>query len=264
MLHAYYHLRPVIAGTLVWLSSLGAPSKAANFKISSSGQSQAEIVVEGETPEAPLAFAAEELQRYVERISGVQLPVAPAPSKKYPIILAIRQQASKDPREEDHYSLQIDARKLQITGASPRAVLFGVYDLLERLGCGWCVPGDDSIPKRDRLEIAPLEADFRPAFQYRMMLDFPMMSIAQTVAICDWLAKNRLNWIHECPNAHGAPKAWYERRDRVVPQLKKTRAAFDRRRSHDAHVAARNALRLAPRMVCLRRWPTKTADALRR
>jgi hypothetical protein len=53
-----------------------------------------------------------------------------------------------------------------------------------------------------------------------MMLDFPMLSVAQTIAICDWIAKNRMNWVRECPNAHGEPTAWYERRDRVVPELK--------------------------------------------
>jgi hypothetical protein len=54
-----------------------------------------------------------------------------------------------------------------------------------------------------------------------MMLDFPLQTVAQTIAIADWIAKNRLNWVHECPNAHGEPTAWYERRDRVVPELKK-------------------------------------------
>lgn len=61
----------------------------------------------------------------------------------------------------------------------------------------------------------------RPAFSYRMMLDYPMLSVAQTIAICDWIAKNRMNWVRECPNAHGEPTAWFERRDRVVPELKK-------------------------------------------
>ncbi len=59
------------------------------------------------------------------------------------------------------------------------------------------------------------------AFQYRMMLDFPLPSVAQSIAICDWIAKNRMNWVHPCPNAHGEPKTWYERRGQVVPELKK-------------------------------------------
>ena len=179
-------------------------------------------MVEGDGAFSPVTFAAQELQRYVKQMSGAELPVARAPSRKPAIMLTVRQkQGPRDPREEDHYRLSIDAKKLQIEGASPRAVLFGVYDLLERLGCGWCVPGDDTVPKREALSIAPLQVHARPAFEYRMMLDFPMETVAQTIAIADWMAKNRMNWVRECPNAHGEPMAWYERRDRVVPELKK-------------------------------------------
>ena len=175
---------------------------------------------------APVAFAAQELQRYLKAMSGAELPVVHAPSKKPGIILATGSferdnQALEDPREEDHYRLTVDARNLRIEGATPRAVLFGAYDILERLGCGWCVPGDDVVPKRSTLELPLLKVDTRPAFQYRMMLDFPMLTVAQTIAISDWIAKNRMNWVRECPNAHGEPKAWYERRERVVPELKK-------------------------------------------
>ena len=186
----------------------------------------AQIVVEAEQPEAPLAFAAQELQRYIKEMSGAELPIAGQVSKKPVIVLASRplQQAGGvlgDPREEDHYRLKVDAKKLLIEGASPRAVLFGVYDLLERLGCGWCVPGDEVVPRHETLEMAPLQVDTRPAFQYRMLLDFPMLSVAQTLGICDWIAKNRMNWVRECANAHGEPKAWYERRERVAPELRK-------------------------------------------
>jgi len=189
-----------------------------------------EIIVEDAQPESPIAFAAQELKRYVKQMSGAELIVVRASSPKPSILLAIRQLSAHksqkppeldDPREEDHYRLNIDPQKLQIEGASARAVLFGAYDLLERLGCGWCVPGDDSIPKHDTLQIAPLQVDARPAFHYRMMLDFPLLSIAQSIAISDWIAKNRLNWVHECPNAHGEPKTWYDRRDRVLPEIKK-------------------------------------------
>src|SRR6185436_16792513 len=79
----------------------------------------------------------------------------------------------------------------------------------------------DVVPKRSTLELAPLRMNARPAFQYRMMLDFPLLSVAQTIAISDWIAKNRMNWVHECPNARGEPTAWYERRERVVPELTK-------------------------------------------
>ena len=201
----------------------GASSKA--FVLVAKGQPEAEIVLE-EQAESTVTFAARELRRYVKEMSGTELAVVPVPSKRPAILLAVRalqhdKKLLKDPREEDHYRLNIDGKKLQIEGASPRAVLFGVYDVLERLGCGWCVPGDDAIPKHATLEMPALQVDTRPAFQYRMMVEFPMMSVEQSIAIADWLAKNRMNWVHPAPNAHGEPKLWYDRRDRVLPEYKK-------------------------------------------
>ena len=218
--------RILVATIFCCLSTSGADSAVERFRIALSGQAVAEIVIESEHSAAPISFAAEELRRYVKAMSGAELPLARTLASKPAIVLASRPIAQdkgtlEQMREEDSYRLNVDPRKLLIEGASPRAVLFGVYDVLERLGCGWCVPGDDAIPKKETLAIAPLKLDARPAFQYRLMLDFPMLSVAQTVAICDWIAKNRMNWVHECPNAHGEPKAWYDRREQVVPELKK-------------------------------------------
>jgi len=221
---ALRRLGVILVAALFCCSTSGAAS-AGQFIIVSKGQPKAEIVVE-EKSEEPIVFAAQELQRYVKEMSGAELPIVRGLSKNPAIVLAIRSlqpdnKVSEDPREEDHYRLSVDAGKLRIEGASPRAVLFGVYDILQRLGCGWCVPGDDTVPKKDTLKLPPVQVDTRPVFQYRMMLDYPLLTVAQSVAIADWIAKNRLNWIHPCPNAFGEPKAWYDRRERVVPELKK-------------------------------------------
>jgi hypothetical protein len=223
---ALWHFAAILAATIFCPPASAADSPAAGFSIASGGQPKAEIVAEVAQAEPPLAFAVQELQRYVREMSGATLPIVPAPSGKPRIILTTGpierdKQPAEDPREKDHYRLNVDANEVRIEGATPRAVLFGVYDLLERLGCAWCVPGDDSVPKHDTLSLALLQVDTQPAFSYRMMLDFPMLSVAQTIAICDWIAKNRMNWVHECPNAHGDPATWYERRDRVVPELRK-------------------------------------------
>src|SRR5438445_5696742 len=200
-------LRAVLAGTVL-CSFFPLATSLGEFTIVSKDRSRSEIVVSANEAQLPLAFAAEELQRYVKAMSGAELPLVHTPSKKPFIVLAVRplqqdQKAFDDPREEDHYVLKVETKKLQIEGVSPRAVLFGVYDLLERLRCGWCVPGDDTVPKKDTLKLAALQVDTRPAFQYRMMLDYPLLSVAQSIAIADWIAKNRLNWIHPCPNAFG-------------------------------------------------------------
>src|SRR5258706_14381639 len=133
---ALWRFGTLLAGMVFCSSTPGADSPAAGFRITSKGQPKGEIVVEGEHLEGPIAFAAQELQRYVKEMSGAELPVVQAPSKKPAIVLAVRplqpdQKPSEDPREVDHYRLSVDAGKLKIEGASPRAVLFGVYDLLD-------------------------------------------------------------------------------------------------------------------------------------
>lgn len=218
----------VLASLAIGPNASGADAPATKFVLTSAGRAKAEIVIAAESPEPPLAFAAAELQRYLNAMSGAELPVVRAPSENPAIVLTSRprlqpneEAAVGDPRQRDRYRLSVQTRRLEIDGASPRAVLYGVYDLLERLGCGWCVPGDDSVPQQATLELAPQQVEAQPAFQYRMMLDFPLLSVAQTIAISDWIAKNRLNWVHPCPNAHGEPQAWYDRRDRVVPEIRK-------------------------------------------
>jgi hypothetical protein len=187
---AWWHFAAILAGTIFCSPTSVADSPAVGLSITSGGQPKAEIVVEAAQPESPVAFAAQELQRYVREMSGATLPIVRTPSGKPRIVCGLLDSGSlerdkqpvEDPRAEDHYRLNVGAKEVRIEGASPRAVLFGVYDFLERLGCGWCVPGDDSVPKNDTLSIAPLQVDTRPAFAYRMMLDFPMLSVAQTIA----------------------------------------------------------------------------------
>jgi hypothetical protein len=207
--------------------ALAQQSPAGDFVLVSEGRSRFEIRVAEREATGPVLFAAGELQRYVEAMSGASLPIVrgAAPDSGPSIVVTAdptalagaRAQASS--RSEDRYLLRVSERRIDIVGATPRAALFATYDLLERLGCGWCVPGDDSVPKRPTLSVPPLEVDAAPAFSYRMMLDFPLMSVAQSIAIVDWIAKNRMNWVHPCPNAVGEPKAWYERRDKLVPEI---------------------------------------------
>src|SRR6185436_6409192 len=133
----------ILAG-IVFCSWPALAASSANFIIATKGQARVEIVVP-ESAASPIAFAAQELRRYVKEMSGAELPLVNTPSQKPAIALVVRTSLSpsdgareNDPREEDRYRLTIDAKTLRIEGASPRAVLFGAYDLLERLGCGWC------------------------------------------------------------------------------------------------------------------------------
>jgi len=219
-------IRPAVSFAFGLLILMGLTRAEADFVLTSEGKPQAGICLLDRVTTGPTVFAAHELRRYVEIISGAELAIDVEPSKQANIILTSNPAAAAslgaaklEPRNEDHYMLQVTGDKLFIVGASPRAVLYGVYDLLERLGCGWCVPGDDTVPQQASLSIGTLNVNTAPVFKHRMMLDFPLTTVAQSIAIVDWIAKNRMNWVHPCANAHGEPVEWYNRRDEVVPQI---------------------------------------------
>jgi len=221
-------LKACVAGfAVLWLAPRLAFAQE-RFVLASGGQPRAELVMDDKEASGPLLFAIQEFQRYVRQMSRASLPVVKAPSGGPAIIITANPEtavgfgaASFTPRGEDHYRLHVTGKRVFVVGATPRAALYGVYDLLERLGCGWCVPGDDAVPLQETPALPELDVDTAPAFKYRMMLDFPMMSVAQSVAIADWIAKNRMNWIHPCENAHGEPKLWYERREKIVPEIQR-------------------------------------------
>ncbi len=225
--------RPGLLSAVATLLLRAGSLPAADLILAANGLPGAEIVLSEREAAGPVLFAVEELQRYLKAMSGASFPLvkvaafAPSAGK-------VRIDVTADPKAaaavlppplsldgDDRYFLRVNEAGISIVGSTPRAVLYATYDLLERLGCGWCVPGDDSIPRRSTIPIAPFELDTSPAFRYRMLLDFPLASVAQSLAIVDWLAKNRMNWVHPCTNAMGEPKAWYERRDRVVPEIQR-------------------------------------------
>ena len=223
----------LLAATLL-AASCAAPEAAptgergGSFVLVAAGRPRCEIVVAEQEAAGPVLFAAEELQKYVEQMSGARLSIVHARTALPAIVLTAPGRgvpgfdaSQRVPGDADHYQVRVAAEGIHLAGATPRAVLYAIYDFLERLGCSWCVPGDDTVPRRETLALPALKIDTAPAFQYRMMLDFPLMSVGQSVAIVDWIAKNRLNWVHPCPNAHGEPTEWYRRRDKLVPEIRK-------------------------------------------
>ena len=114
------------------------------------------------------AFAAEELRKYIERTSGCELPVAGKVGDGPAIVLGLRKDLPSDeallPKQAkgyDGYALRIAEKRIIICGDNERGVIYGVYDLLERIGCRWFYPQQD--PKDTevvpRLKTIELEAD---------------------------------------------------------------------------------------------------------
>jgi len=183
------------------------------------GQPVARVVIADADPAPPVRFAAEELLRYIRLMSGAELELAAGKAHGPAIVLS-----TKAADQEDTFSLRMEGDRLYLTGASSRAVLYAVYALLEKLGCGFCVPGEDTVPESRTITVPSLDETHVPAFTRRSQLDHPFQAdfpVEGNLAILDWVAKNRFNWYHPALNAWGEPAIWYERRELMRVEVEK-------------------------------------------
>jgi Alpha-glucuronidase len=145
-------------------------------------------------------YAAEELQRYLERISGVKLPIVTdsEPMGSHEILLGDNAHLRKLGIQVDFAKLGTDGFVLRtfrnhliIAGGRPRGTLYGVYALLEeKLGVRWFTPEVEFVPKMERVELPPLNEKQVPALEYREVFWTEMMRDP------DFAARHRLNGHH--------------------------------------------------------------------
>ena len=200
--------------------------------LAENGRSDYHIIVSGQS--LPVRFAAEELQKYVKAISGAELPITGRAQGDRVILVTEGKSLDRDlarlktrlaGRGEDGYLMYSQGRQLILAGNSPRAALYAVYHFLEKyLGCGWCAPGDDTVPRCDRIEIPSLDETVAPpAFSMRQIILFPYGGPwlkKNNLPHTDWLAKNRMNWAHPAPNG---PYSWERNQSRqvLVPEVER-------------------------------------------
>ncbi|HTK78513.1 MAG TPA: DUF4838 domain-containing protein [Gemmataceae bacterium] len=181
---------------LTVLALSAAPEPAAPVLLADGGRSSYRVVVHrGAT--AVERHAAEELAGFLREVSGATFPVeetahvgtAPAHS----ILVGPQAAAGIIPPGDigrlgsDGYVLRTRGPTLAIAGGRPRGTLYGVYSFLEDvLGCRWFTPGVARIPKRERLELRPLDRTFVPRLEYRAT-DYPDSRDAA------WAARNKIN-----------------------------------------------------------------------
>ncbi len=153
-------------------------------------------------------YAAEELQKYLERISGVKLPIVTddQPMTHCEILLG-------DNKHLHSLGLKVDLAKLGsegfllktfngyliIVGGKPRGTLYGVYTLLEeKLGVRWFTSEVEYVPKLTRIEVPFLDEMQKPVLEYREVFWTEMLRDA------DFAARHRLNGHHyQLTEKHG-------------------------------------------------------------
>ena len=118
---------------------------ASAVELAKGGKFVSEIVIDAKTPDAPLVFAGQELQLWVEKISGAKLPIVSEPDKaRRQIILgtpdaseaikAIEKKHADDlakMKDNDGFAIRTEGNTVYIFARISKGVLNGVFRFLE-------------------------------------------------------------------------------------------------------------------------------------
>lgn len=159
---------------------LVACSGNATIRLTDKGKSPYRIVI----PENPTVYerkAALELTSFISRISGASLPVVADTGILAPfeIILGNNRHLKLagirigfDELGTDGYVIKEKGDHLAIAGGSEKGTLYGVFALLEMLGCRYYAPDMLYVPSNSSIVIEDPATKEVPCFEYREML-FP-------------------------------------------------------------------------------------------
>lgn len=152
------------------------------------GEPRAAIVI----PDEPLAserFAAEELQTYLERMSGARLEIRPESHRSAGAAITVGATSDVPDHLMDELAVEecvirtVSPRHLMIVGGREppivdskgkswvrdRGTLYGVYELLHMLGVRWYDPSPvgEVVPRAKTITVGPLDYRHKPAFSIR-------------------------------------------------------------------------------------------------
>ena len=187
---AFFSADASAAGTTVWEmdSPAGLPA-----------------IVLPESPSVTEKFAAAELQRYSEWITGKRMPIVHENEMLPEKTFRVGQTRCAAPFSDrfnhpvptlrrETMLLQPGAHRLHLLGGADRGTLYAVYAFLELQGCRWIEPGPDGeiIPRRDRLLLPDNSVLQHPEFAVRE-IGRGASSPEEAEQVIDWSVKNRQN-----------------------------------------------------------------------
>lgn len=167
--------RPAARGTLALLLAAAATScQPTPALVRDGGATAALVVAPDASPDERLAAA--EIQNYLRKMSGVTLTVASsAPANDDQAAVLIGRHGSAvvagfpgAPPPTDGFALLTSGRTLYLVGGDARGTLYGAYELLERLGVRWFMPGElgEDVPSAETVLLPELDVRQGPAFRH--------------------------------------------------------------------------------------------------
>lgn len=169
--------------TVLGILCLLGKASAKGLALVVNGQPKAVIVISAKANEK-VKMAAEELQRYLEKISGAKLPIVPDSQNPKGLLLLIGKSRFTEvmkasipsgltnARREEGFIILCRGNRLVLAGNDEgpyHGTEYAVYDFLNRLGVRWFMPGEygEYVPKRSTIVVPELFVRERPDFIMR-------------------------------------------------------------------------------------------------
>ncbi len=204
MLHKY-----LLAALL--LSSIVVNTNAGTIELIHDHKSDWSIVSLSTSEE--IQFAATELRHYLQQIGGCTLPVKSKAGNAPTIFIGLRKEipakfaALLPPTHPgyDGYAFVVSEKPavIIIAGDNPQGAIYGVYNMLEKLGCRWFYPTQDAndpevVPSLQVVAFNPLKESMASPIKNRICNGdawFFDVEYAKAKKQLDWAMKNRYNAI---------------------------------------------------------------------
>ncbi|MBE0675249.1 MAG: hypothetical protein IH591_11350, partial [Bacteroidales bacterium] len=134
-------------------------------------------------------------------------------------------------KNQDAYSISSDEKDIILSGHSDRALLYAVYDFLERLGCQWLAPDfsfyngqAEFIPKQKELNFPTgLIINEEPVFDNRKLdvAEGRSLDAASLDKIIEWMPKARFNTLMIPLNMNQTGHVVWDDYRALIPELNK-------------------------------------------
>ena len=195
----------LVIAVLSIISSCYAGSN--NLVFTKDGKAESCLIIKLDVS-APVKFAAEELQKYFQKMSGAKIAILTeqpeSSNKMLQIYLAwqgnidksvpenILNKVKKSSKAEAFYIKNV-ANKLFIIGKTPVATLYGAYTLLEMFGVRWFYPGEQGeyFPRKATISLPSVDSFQSPSMnQSGLNLVCASFKFGKTY---EWMVRNKIN-----------------------------------------------------------------------
>lgn len=176
-------------------SAAAAPAAAGSLRLVDNGTSDYVVVVNKDAGPSE-KWAAAELAAHLKQMSGAELKVVEAteaPAKAVVLGFGPAAQAAGLQNDESlgsqGFVIRTVGQRLVIAGGRQAGTMYGVFTLLEKLGCRWWTPKESDIPHRSTIDLPTMDLREVPRLEYREMM-FGELFDTESWAI--WAARNRV------------------------------------------------------------------------